>query len=346
MSIETRKGNITLYAAGGCGINIAKLIEPFRKQAEPGMATINPVYIDTSKSNAKAIPPEHTWLFDGMDGSGKVRAENYGEITKHVRSILQKFPAGDLAIVLSSAHGGSGSVIAPSLVSELLEAGTPVIVLTVGGTESALEIKNSLNTIKSYEGVAQKRECHVVMGYFQNSKQTPRPEVDRNVVEMITSLMVFFSRENSELDSKDLANFLRFDKVAPNYKSPRLVGLVRYLVDQTNDIDDVTTGNVVGMVSLLRPAIPQADGKIEPAQTLDLNFIPDYQSNGYLPPDIHSRLLGIAPLTLVTLANTPQAVAKDLNGRLAAIDKAQKARVDSGPVLTDKDKPTDTGLVL
>lgn len=340
MSIETRKGNITLYAAGGCGINIAKMIEPFRGQAEPGMASINPVYIDTSKSNAKALPEEHTWIFEGMDGSGKVRAENYQEITKHVRGILQKFPAGDLAVVLSSAHGGSGSVIAPSLVSQLLESGTPVVVLTIGGTESALEIKNTLNTLKSYEGVAKTRESHVVMAYFQNSKETPRPEVDRNVVEMITSLMVFFSRENSELDSMDLANFLGISKVT-DYKTPRVFGLVRYLVDQTNDIDDVTTGNVVTVVSLLKPAM-----KDEPAQSLDLNFTPDYGTTGYLPQEIHTRLLSIAPLTLVTLANTPQAVAKDMHARLAAIDKAQKARVDNGPILGDKDKPTDTGLVL
>lgn len=334
MTIETRKGNITLYAAGGCGINIAKMIEPFRDVEEVGMATITPVYIDTSLSNSKGLPQEFTWVFEGMDGSGKVRAENYQEITRHVRSILQKYPPADLAIVLSSAHGGSGSVIAPSLVSELLADNVPTIVINIGGTDSALEIKNTLNTLKSYEGVAQKRETPVAMAYFQNSKETPRATVDRSVTELISTVMTVFSRENSELDSMDLANFLRFDKVT-SFKSPRVVGLVRYLTDQTENIDDVTTGNVISVVTLLKPG-----------SALDLNFTPDYQAIGFLPEKVNSQILGIAPLSLVTLVNTPAMVAKDMAARLAVIDKAIKARVDNGPILSNSDKPTDTGIVL
>lgn len=335
MTIEQRpKGRITLFACGGAGINIAKSIESFRGAQELGMATITPIYIDTSLSNSKGLPEEFTWVFQGMDGSGKVRAENYQEITRHVRGILQKFPPDDLAIVLSSAHGGSGSVIAPSLVSELLEAGTPTVVITIGGTDSALEIKNTLNTLKSYEGVAQKRETPVVMAYFQNSKETPRASVDRSAVEMISSLMTVFSSENSELDSMDLANFLRFDKVT-SYKQPRVVGLVRYLADQTESMDDVTTGNVISVVSLLKPGA-----------SLDLSFTPDYQAIGYLPEKISQRLLDISPLSLVTLASTPAVVAKDMATRLAALEKATKARVDTGPILSNNDKPTDTGIVL
>lgn len=333
MTIETRKGNITLFACGGAGINVAKLIEPFRNAEELGMATISPVYIDTSLSNSKGLPPEFTWVFEGMDGSGKVRAENYQEISRHVRSILQKFPPGDLAIVLSSAHGGSGSVIAPSLVSELLGDGVPTVVITIGGTDSALEIKNTLNTLKSYEGVAQKRETPVVMAYFQNSKETPRAVVDRAAVELVSTLMTVFSRENTELDSMDLTNFLRFDKVT-SYK-PRVVGLVRYLSDQTENLDDLTTGNVITVVSVLKPGT-----------SLDLNFTPEYGSIGYLNEKVNRQVLDIAPLSLVTLANTPAVVAKDMSARLVAIEKAVKARVDNGPILSNSDKPTDSGIVL
>lgn len=334
MTTENQKGRITLFAAGGAGINIAKKLEKFRGHKETALADISIVYIDTSRSNGRGLPEEHTHLFEGMDGSGKVRAENFQEISRHVRSILQRFQPGDLAIVLSSASGGSGSVIAPTLMSELLANNVPSVAIAIGSTDSALEIQNTLNTLKSYEGVAKKREIPVVMSYFQNSKETNRHVVNDAVTEMITTLMVVYSRQNDELDSKDLENFLNFPKVT-KFTDPRLVGLSRLLNDQTKNIDDVTTGNVIGMVSLLKQG-----------EQLDVDFIPDYQAIGYLPEGAASEVTALAPITLVTLANTPAVVAKDINQRLVALEKAQKARVDSGPILSNKDSQEDNGIVL
>lgn len=334
MTTEIKKGQITLYAAGGCGINIAKQLEKFRGHKEFGLADISIVYIDTSRSNGKGLPEEHTYLFEGMDGSGKVRAENYQEISKHARGILQKFAPGNLSIVLSSASGGSGSVIAPTLLSELLGNEVPVIAISVGSTDSALEIQNTLNTLKSYEGVAQKRELPVVMSYFQNSKETSRAVVNAAVTEVITTLMAVFSGMNEELDSQDLKNFLNFPKVT-KFKEPRLVGLSRLLNDQTKNIEEAVTGNVIGMVSLLKPGTQ-----------LDVDFTPDYQAIGYLPEGVSENLVSLSPITFVTLANTPQVVAKDINARLLALEKAQKARVDAGSILGRGDEQQSDGLVL
>lgn len=334
MTTETKKGSVTLYSCGGCGINIAKQLEKFRGHKEFGLADINVVYIDTSRSNGKGLPEEHTWLFEGMDGSGKVRAENYQEIAKHARLILQKHTPGNLAIVLSSASGGSGSVIAPTLVSELIGGEVPVIAIAVGSTDSALEIQNTLNTLKSYEGVAQKREFPVVMSYFQNSKENGRAVVNEAVTEVITTLMAVFSGMNTELDSQDLKNLLNYPRVT-KFKEPRLVGLSRLLNDQTKNIDDVTTGNVIGMVSLLKEDTE-----------LNIDFIPDYQTIGYLDKNVSDNLKALAPITLVTLANTPQVVAKDISARLAALEKAQKARVDNGSILSKGDQQQSDGMVL
>lgn len=335
---ETKKGIVTLFACGGAGVNIAKNnLEPVREANELGMAAIQPVYIDTSHSNGKGLPEEYTYIFEGMDGSGKVRAENYEEISKYTREILRKFPPSDLAIVLSSASGGSGSVIGPSLVSELHSNDIPVIVIAIGSTDSAQEIKNTLNTLKSYEGVAQKREKPVVMAYFENSRDNSRKVVDQGVTEIITALMTVFSRENSELDSKDLENFLNFTKagLTTSFKTPKLVGLKQLLNTQVQDMDDVTTGNVITMVSLL------ASG-----EELHVDFKPDYQTVGYLPAGINSRLTEISPITFVTLSNTAVVAAKAMQAQLSDIEKNQKARVDAGSILDSKDRANDDGMVL
>ena len=39
-------------------------------------------------------------------------------------------------------------------------------------------------------------------------------------------------------------------------------------------------------------------------------------------------------------------IAKDMNNRLAALDKAQKARVDVGSILSNRNEVNDDGMVL
>lgn len=100
-------GNVTVYCCGGAGINIGSFFEQYRDRSEPGFSLLSTIYIDTSHSNInKNIPDEFTYIFDGLDGSGKVRKENAEAISISVLDILHKFKPGDLSIVISSASGG------------------------------------------------------------------------------------------------------------------------------------------------------------------------------------------------------------------------------------------------
>ena len=79
MSLDkTPKGKVKLYACGGGGINIGHLFEQHRGKSEAGFAQIDVTYIDTSRSNVKAgITADNLYLLEGLDGSGKLRAENH-----------------------------------------------------------------------------------------------------------------------------------------------------------------------------------------------------------------------------------------------------------------------------
>lgn len=326
------KGRVRLYAAGGCGINIGSQMEKNRNTCEVGFASLDIVYIDTSKSNLNpSIDPQNCYLIDGLDGSGKIRSENHQEISERIRAILHQFKPADLNIVLSSAAGGSGSVIAPLLTSELLESEAPTIVLAVGSADTRLECENTLKTIKSYEAIARMRSAPVTMAYVQNSQTTSRVEADAVLISMTMALCALFSRENKEMDSRDLFNWLRFHRVTSF--EPQLAALT--MVENKNTFDMNGLGNVISVATLAKEGAVTA-----------LASMPEYQCVGYVPDGIDNAILGGTPMHFVTSDGVFPEVANHLTKLLKELDSAQSARRKQTGVLTNSDTPTTTGLVL
>jgi len=96
---------VNLYCCGGTGTNIGKSFENVKQ--EEGFAKINPIYIDTSKSNKSSeIPDERFYHIADLDGSGMFRKENSEPIQAHVRDILLAHKPQQFNIVLSSGGGG------------------------------------------------------------------------------------------------------------------------------------------------------------------------------------------------------------------------------------------------
>ena len=94
------KGRVMLYSCGGAGLNIGQMFEKHRGASDIACAEVEVVYIDTSKSNLRdTIGAKHCYILDGLDGSGKIRAENHVEIGDRILDILQRFQPADLNIV-------------------------------------------------------------------------------------------------------------------------------------------------------------------------------------------------------------------------------------------------------
>ena len=106
--MTTSTNQVRIYAAGGSALNIVSELENLRTTTEPGFANLAPCYIDTSRSNlsSKRIAEENMYLFEGTDGSGKVRSTNYEAIVKNALAILQKFKPSAFNIILHSGGGG------------------------------------------------------------------------------------------------------------------------------------------------------------------------------------------------------------------------------------------------
>lgn len=247
---------VVVYAAGGAAVNICK--ELYRPHddvlKDEGFAELQVVFIDTSRSNfPKDLPDSAYYLVQGtgdavVDGSGKVRDTNYKAASLAVPDILHGFRPGDLSIVVHSSSGGSGSVCGPLLAAELLAQGKAVIVLQVGSTTCEQEIKNTINTLLSYQGIVTKRNLPVVSLYLENSKQTPSDQNDVAIRYVILLLAAIWSGENLGLDSKDLDNFLNYQRVSKY--TPAFTGLKLYTGDEAPVIEKGQA--VSSVVSLIR----------------------------------------------------------------------------------------------
>lgn len=316
---------IKLYCAGGAGINIGTYFSNAPDNGED-KAKIVPVYVDTSKSNlSKTIPDESIYLIEGLDGSGKVRSENYEHITGCVLDILQQHRPGDLNIVLSSASGGSGSVIAPVLVGELLQRDVPVIVIVVGSTDSRIELENTIRTLKSYESIAQMKKTPIAALYFQNSDKKPRKAIDADVHRAINVLSVLFSGNNDELDSSDLRNWLKYTKVT-SFES-HFCNL-EFFSEKVN-LDK--QHHAISVATLCEAGGDSSTGTIV-----------EYQCVGVIKSKPDFKL----PLHVVILTGAIDAVHKELTQSLKTIDESRQARMIKNTILTSDDKATSTGLVL
>jgi hypothetical protein len=210
---NTPVGVLRIFCCGGGGINIGSKF-PANLPARMGIATIKTTFIDTSRTNlSDDTNPEDCYVLEGVDGSGKVRKENHEQIAKEIPRILVKHQPGDFNIVAFTAAGGTGSVAGPLLVAELLERGFPVVAVVIGSEESAITATNTFNTLKSLDHISRSKDKPVVMHYTLNDRSVKRSEVDREAVLVISALTFLASRQNKELDSMDVNNFLNYNKV-------------------------------------------------------------------------------------------------------------------------------------
>lgn len=316
---EMSRGKISLFACGGAGINVGTAFENYRDHTETGMAEIDTIYFDSSKSNLKPnMPIDKIYLLPEVDGSGKERRQNSALIMKSAKEMLQKHRPSYVNVVICSASGGTGSVLAASLIKELLDQDQLVIAVTIGVADSGTEIKNTLDTLKTFEGIVQATKKPISVAYFENNKDTPPTKVDEKITELIVAISVLFSRQNEGLDTRDMYNFLNFDRMTP-YEA-HAAGLETYagILDPEDHKDTITVAS----------AVTNKDQR-------GIDFLIPYTCYGVLPSEISSEISEQAPIHLVTKAFAFNEIAKRLRGHLDEMNRAAAANTARSEVLVD-----------
>lgn len=320
---------LSLYGCGGAGINLVANFLKHNGKKEAGFADIQTFFLDTSSSNLISKEPEdHVYIIDGVDGSGKKRDSNYRIIAERSNEMLHRFKPGDINIVIHSASGGSGSVIGPTLVSELLDRDVPTIIIMVGSSDSRIETHNTVNTLKSYEVISQKRETPVIAVYYENSPDSPRGEVDQRIKTTIILLAAIFSGDNRELDSADLHNFLAYQKVT-SFK-PKL----SYLDFFSKQIELQRDQTVVSLVTLT-----------DENTTSAVDIPVEYQAVGFINDHAKTSVDVALPIHVAIISGFFHDVIERLSKRLNTFDEARRAHVDKSILTKDVDA-TPEGLVF
>lgn len=240
--------SIRVYACGGAGTNQLKPVYGTAVSDKEGLAPLQLTFVDTSNSNLEDhVSDEDIYLLKNVDGSGKLRKENHGEISNTVKEVLLKHQPTEFNIIVYSTSGGSGSVIGPLLHRELLLRNIPVISIVTGTTGTAIEAQNNVNTLKSMDNIARKSDKPFVVSYEQNSAKFPRSEVNKLVLETVVALqqLVGAIGNNSGLDTSDIQNWLYYNRVTD---VPAQLALMEVI--PTQDVaDDV--GEIISLASIL-----------------------------------------------------------------------------------------------
>lgn len=209
--------SITLVGAGGAGAN---LVRPFVNDHR-----INKLYrFDTSLTNVKG--DEKVNILTNGSGSGSNRAENAADIQREIDKLSDKhLGVNDVAIVVFSLGGGSGSVVGPLLLREYCRKGVRPIAVLIADTTSAVSAKNTLNTLKTITAIANNNGLYIPVLLFTNDNVNRRGAVDELVLTHVSTLIALLTSPTYEVDRNDRLNWINSSKVSNASSGVKIIKL-------------------------------------------------------------------------------------------------------------------------
>ena len=288
---QKQTDTIRVYAVGGGGTNLGARLETYRA-AQEGFAPLDICYADTSDSNLIGLPLalQNFYRIKSddpnrvIDGSGGLRTTNLDEYEPAVREYLQRFKPAKWNIIVGTVAGGTGSVFGPILARELMQRGEAVVVISVGSVAAGQDIRNTIGGLRTYAAMAVKANQPLVMAYYENASVEQRHESDEQVEIMMCSLSALFSGQNRELDTEDLRNLLRFDRVTP-YRGVQLARL-----QLVRGMDPAVGDNEVLLAAATLAQNPESSGFAHRVEA---------RSIGYFQHAATVEILGKAPFHFV-----------------------------------------------
>lgn len=266
----------------------------------------------------------------GLDGSAKHRASNYNTIKKFLANTeLPEFD--EMNIVICSCSGGSGSVIAPLLIKEIVRQGKQAILISVVDRSSEIDARNSVNSLLSFESMIG--EAYTPLVLFNNA--LGRANVDKGVYTTLNVLDVVMSQRFNKLDTSDRLMFF-----APSRGSANIIHGMKLMGVSTDKDGAWFTDR--GFVN------PPADTPVLDSILLISNETTDVkpkarcnlQYNGYHQEDYVVALSCGAPI--------PRDLIKEYNDEILLFKNVMSAQ-DSNDLQVDKDvdgTKTQDGMIL
>lgn len=322
--MKQTKPVMTVYACGGTGIGI---VSPILAKAPPapeaGFADTRFLLADTSMSNLKT-PLEQEYFHyvedpdkKNTDGSGQVRTTNVNAARGAVSAILLRQPPGDISVVVSSAFGGSGPVIAAMIIKELMSQGKAVVSILIGAENTHRVATNTLACLGTFDNFTRQYGMPLQVHYI-DSNGLSRLEYENAARHMLFMLSVFYSGENEGLDRQDLYNFLNYHQVGGQH-ALSLKPALTSIGYSDGDIPPLERGqHVSSMVSILKDV---TQSHVTAVDTPSHVF-------GYAPDALLTNSLKLTyPLHLYTVQGFFHGVVEQLKERVQELTQRQTVQV-------------------
>jgi hypothetical protein len=269
------------------------------------------LYFDTSKTNMREGETCH--IVTGGSGSGSNRAEHAVNIERAIPQLSDEdLGVGDVAIVMFSLGGGSGSVISAYLIKEYAKRGIRVIAVAVADTSSSVSARNTLNTLKTLTAVSKKNGIYLPLILVTNDEGSRR-EVDHTVVKLVTDALDLLVTPVYEVDRTDRLNWINPTKVVD---SPPGIKIMSFI--SNNEIENKKI--VIGAESTeMLDSLLILQSEDEDARD-NVGRIPTRSKKvGFYAEKEHRRIIGRVSSDISAVENIITYVDK-----MQGIDKAQK----------------------
>lgn len=170
-------------------------------------------YVDTSEASRDAIDTSSVYRIEGLQGAGGNRRAVVSKVLPHIKPILEKFQPGVFNILVFSLSGGSGSTVGPLLARELLARNMTVACIGLGDYSTATWLENSINSMKSLEGISSNTGKTVALSYHENNAGVQLEDINQEVRFVVDSLVALSDQNNAELDIADVDNFINYNNI-------------------------------------------------------------------------------------------------------------------------------------
>ena len=322
---------VIIHCCGGAGITIGSK-EIVRLMNDPAL-NIEVRFVDTSLADINSLPniDEKKVFLIGegrLDGSGGKRDALDQEITKAMPEYVKKLAMDkdDIHIVLSSASGGSGSLIGPRLIHNLKTLKAPTIYITLIDTSSIEYCNTSIKTLAHIDLMGAKYNYSIPTLIIDNKDAIKM--VNARIGVRTELLSILLSATHKALDTADVKLF------ASNAYDAEVKGLVSIGVYKENTIVNLKDS----LISSLRVLTNDEEFKID---TTVLSKVRQYKI-GYLSEELSLRLSELSYPMPIYFAITP-------NNALNIINTAKKELEAKLSIKEDKvqmfDSSTDIGGV-
>lgn len=317
---------VRIYGAGGAGVTIAA--KNIQQLVTDSFLDVEVKYIDTSRAdiNSLDVDSRDTYIISNsvgrdIDGSGGVRES----LDKYITDAMPEYVDGlsfgdtDIHIVLSSASGGSGSLIAPRLIHNLKSTGAPVLYITLVDTSSIQYCETSIKTLKHIDLMGRKYGYSVPTMIVDNNDAIK--VVNSRVGLNVELLSLLLSAKHKAIDSADNVMF------ASNGYDKDALGLVTLSL-HTEDSISRLKGSLLSTLRVL------TDDEYYKIDTNILDKVKQYKV-GYPSEEGLERLKTLNLSVPLYFAITPNSSVRKIEAIKADLEEKLTIKEDKQEVFSD-----------